>query len=97
EKYDIRGRDMAPMDAHFVPFSAQTRLSGVDFDHSSIRKGAVDAVLDWVRTQQVGDGRGGVATTVRTDAVVKELRAIAESIAKAGGTPLAVAKDSKLL
>ena len=49
EKYDIRGRDMAPMDAHFVPFTAQTRLSGIDFDHSSIRKGAVDAVLDWVR------------------------------------------------
>ena len=48
EKYDIRGREMAPMDAHFVPFSAQTRLSGIDFDGSSIRKGAVDAVLNWV-------------------------------------------------
>ncbi len=54
EKYDIRGRDMAPLDAHFVPFSAQTRLSGIDFDDSSIRKGAVDAVLNWVRRPHSG-------------------------------------------
>ena len=49
EKYAIRGRDMAPMGARFIPFSAQTRLSGIDFDGSSIRKGAVDAVLAFVR------------------------------------------------
>jgi K+-transporting ATPase ATPase B chain len=98
EKYDIRGRDMAPMDAHFVPFTAQTRLSGIDFDHSSIRKGAVDAVLDWVRGPRNGDNGGGVATAVRNnDAAVKELTARAEEVAKAGGTPLAVAKDGKLL
>ena len=64
---------------------------------SSIRKGAVDAVLDWVRGPQGGDGSGGVATAVRADAAVKELNAIAETVAKAGGTPLAVAKDGKLL
>ncbi|HEY1410620.1 MAG TPA: potassium-transporting ATPase subunit KdpB, partial [Rhodopila sp.] len=98
EKYDIRGRDMAPMDAHFVPFTAQTRLSGIDFDHSSIRKGAVDAVLEWVRGPQNRDNGGGVATAVRNnDAAVKELTAKAEEVAKAGGTPLGVAKDGKLL
>ena len=97
EKYDIRGRDMAPLDAHFVPFTAQTRLSGIDFDGSSIRKGAVDAVLNWVQCARVAAARGGVATAVRNDAAVKELTAKAEDIAKAGGTPLAVAKDGKLL
>src|SRR5580700_3099940 len=48
EKYGLRGRDMAPMDARFVPFTAQTRLSGIDFGGSSIRKGAVDSVLAFV-------------------------------------------------
>ncbi len=99
EKYDIRGRDMAPLDAHFVAFSAQTRLSGIDYDHSSIRKGAVDAILGWVRQPRAGDA-GGVATTLRpatSDAAVAELTAIAERVSKAGGTPLAVAKDGRLL
>ena len=45
EKYDIRGRDMGRLHARFVPFTAQTRMSGVDMEGSSIRKGAVDAVL----------------------------------------------------
>ncbi len=100
EKYDIRGRDMAPMDARFVAFSAQTRLSGIDFDRSSIRKGAVEAVLNWVRTPRATPDNGGVATSLRpavTEATVTELTAIAEKIAKAGGTPLAVARDGKLL
>ncbi|WP_428485476.1 potassium-transporting ATPase subunit KdpB [Rhodopila sp.] len=100
EKYDIRGRDMAPMDAHFIAFSAQTRLSGIDYEGSSIRKGAVDAVLNWVRTAPSAPANGGVATALRpsaSDQVVKELTAIAEKVAKAGGTPLAVAKDGRLL
>jgi potassium-transporting ATPase ATP-binding subunit len=104
EKYDIRGRDMAPLDAHFVAFSAQTRLSGIDYEQSSIRKGAVDAVLNWVRTTPPTTGKGGVnggvATALRatvSDATVSELSAISEKIAKAGGTPLAVARDGKLL
>jgi K+-transporting ATPase ATPase B chain len=83
EKYGIRGRDMAPLNARFIPFSAQTRISGVDYDGSSIRKGAVDAVLSLV-------GASGAAITA-------ELNAIAERIAKAGGTPLAVARDGRLL
>jgi K+-transporting ATPase ATPase B chain len=102
EKYAIRGREMAPMGASFIPFSAQTRLSGIDFDGSSIRKGAVDAVLAWTRrTVDAAANKGvGVATTLRpsvTDATVRELTAKAEEIAKAGGTPLAVAKDGRLL
>jgi potassium-transporting ATPase ATP-binding subunit len=104
EKYDIRGRDMAPLDAHFVAFSAQTRLSGIDYEQSSIRKGAVDAVLNWVRTTPPTTGKGGVnggvATALRatvSDATVSELSTISEKIAKAGGTPLAVARDGKLL
>jgi potassium-transporting ATPase ATP-binding subunit len=101
EKFGIRGREMAPMGAHFIPFSAMTRLSGIDFDGSSIRKGAVDAVLAWAReTTGVAAKNGGVTTAVRssvTDAAVREMTARSEEIGKAGGTPLAVAKDGRLL
>ena len=48
-KYGIRGRKMAPLHAHLVPFTAQTRMSGIDIDGHSIRKGAADAVVDYVR------------------------------------------------
>jgi len=96
EKYGIRGRDMAPMGAQFIPFSAQTRLSGIDFDGSTIRKGAVDAVLAFVRDG--GGGTGGVSVQTRiSDAVVRELTAKSDEIAKAGATPLAVARDGRLL
>jgi potassium-transporting ATPase ATP-binding subunit len=101
EKYNIRGREMAPMDAHFIPFSAQTRLSGIDIEGASIRKGAVDAVLAWARTfGNAPRNGGGVATAVRpaiSDAAVRELQAKSDEIAKAGGTPLAVAKNGRLL
>src|SRR4051794_39609230 len=49
EKYNIRGREMAPLHAHFTPFSAQTRISGIDCDGMAIRKGAVDAVLAYAQ------------------------------------------------
>ncbi len=101
EKYGIRGRDMAELNVHFVPFSAQTRMSGVDFGTTSIRKGAVDAILAYANppapasTGTTGAVRAfqpaGAAETVR------EVQAIAEAIAKAGGTPLAVARDGRLL
>ncbi|HXA26442.1 MAG TPA: potassium-transporting ATPase subunit KdpB, partial [Acetobacteraceae bacterium] len=103
EKYGIRGREMAPMGARFIAFSAQTRLSGIDFDGSVIRKGAVDAVLAFVRlTGENGQGGGGVAvaTAIRptvSDAAVRELTAKSDVIAKAGGTPLGVSKDGRLL
>jgi K+-transporting ATPase ATPase B chain len=84
EKYGLRGREMAPLQATFVPFSAQTRMSGVDLADSSIRKGAVEAVVEYV-----------AAKTGRQ--APRELTTIAERIAKSGGTPLAVAKDGRLL
>ncbi|HRJ59837.1 MAG TPA: potassium-transporting ATPase subunit KdpB [Azospirillaceae bacterium] len=90
EKYGIRGRDMAPIHAHFVPFTAQTRLSGIDCDGASIRKGAVDAVLATVRADIRADDRLFAAAA-------REVQSIAERVAKAGGTPLAVAKDGRLL
>ena len=98
EKYGIRGRDMAPMGAQFIPFSAQTRLSGIDFGGSVIRKGAVDAVLAFVRNGKNPSENSGVGVQVRIDeAAVREMTAKSEEIAKAGGTPLAVAKDGRLL
>jgi K+-transporting ATPase ATPase B chain len=88
EKYGIRGREMGELHAHFVPFSAQTRLSGIDIDGTGIRKGAVDAILALVG----GGGRDGNPTDT-----VRELQQIAESVAKSGGTPLAVARGGRLL
>lgn len=86
DKYGIRGRDMQSLNASFVPFTAQSRMSGVDVGGSSIRKGAVDAVLKYV-----GEGAANSADTIR------ELRTISDEIAKSGATPLAVARDGKLL
>jgi len=86
EKYGLRGRDMQGLHAHFVPFTAQSRMSGVDVEGSVIRKGAVDAVLDYVDHGNRADQR-----------IISELRSVADTIAKAGGTPLAVAKDGHLL
>ena len=87
EKYGIRARDMAGLHAAFVPFTAQTRMSGVDFEGSSIRKGAVDAVLKHIGS--TGPAASGEA--------MRELQAIADEIASAGGTPLAVVRDGRLL
>ncbi|WP_353861295.1 potassium-transporting ATPase subunit KdpB [Azospirillum formosense] len=102
EKYGIRARDMAGLHAQFVPFTAQTRLSGIDSDGVTIRKGAVDAVLAHVRT--LGQGvasHGNTVIGLRPDpaleAAVREVQAIAERVAKSGGTPLAVARDGRLL
>jgi potassium-transporting ATPase ATP-binding subunit len=100
EQYGIRGRDMAELGATFIPFTAQTRMSGVDAGGSAVRKGAVDAILNYV-----GGGSAVVASgnTVRAIApslssdVAREVQSIADEIAKAGGTPLAVAKDGRLL
>jgi K+-transporting ATPase ATPase B chain len=103
EKYGIRGRDMAPLNARFIPFSAQTRISGIDSDGAVIRKGAVDAVLQHVTALHgaplPANTDAAVATAVRTlgTEMSQALLAISERIAQSGGTPLAVAKDGKLL
>jgi len=91
EKYGIRGRDMTSLHATFVPFTAQSRMSGVDVEGSSIRKGAVDAVLKYVETLSPSGRSRGYADSVR------QLQATADQIAKAGGTPLAVVRDGQLL
>jgi K+-transporting ATPase ATPase B chain len=82
DQYGMRARDMAALNAQFIPFSALTRMSGVDVEGRSIRKGAVDSVIAYV-------GGGGVQE--------KEIRSLSDRIAKSGGTPLAVAEGKRLL
>ncbi|MGU3667430.1 potassium-transporting ATPase subunit KdpB [Methylobacterium sp. A49B] len=100
EKYGLRARDMAGRNATFVPFTAQSRMSGVDLDGSSIRKGAVDSVIASVSAQPMATRGSSAALAFRPEAesgAASEIRSIAEAIAKAGGTPLAVARDGQLL
>ncbi|WP_237481134.1 potassium-transporting ATPase subunit KdpB [Lichenibacterium dinghuense] len=99
ERYGIRARDMASMNATFVPFTAQSRMSGVDMEGSAIRKGAVESILASVGSGPVPAARGGAALALKPAAAdgVTEIRAIADEVAKAGGTPLAVARDGRLL
>jgi K+-transporting ATPase ATPase B chain len=87
ERYGIRGREMAPLGAHFIPFSAHTRISGIDMEGDQIRKGAVDAVVAYVR-QAAGHPNMPIP---------RELERESERIAKSGGTPLAVARNGRLL
>ncbi len=79
EKYGLRGREIAPHEATFISFTAQTRMSGVDFDGREVRKGAADAIEKYVHS---------FGKTVPV-----ELTAIVEGISRAGGTPLVVAED----
>ncbi|PYX79533.1 MAG: K(+)-transporting ATPase subunit B [Acidobacteria bacterium] len=80
EKYGLRGRELGQHDAEFVPFSAQTRMSGVDLNGFEIRKGAADAIANYV-TQSGGR-------------MPNQVRATVEEIARSGGTPLVVAERS---
>jgi K+-transporting ATPase ATPase B chain len=101
EKYGIRGRELAELKANFIPFSAQTRMSGVEVGSSWVRKGAVDAILNYLNdTPPAVAAGGGTVQALRPSLsadTVREVNAIADAIAKSGGTPLAVAKDGKLL
>jgi K+-transporting ATPase ATPase B chain len=83
KQYGIREHDMSSGDATFVPFTAQTRMSGVDWNGQQLRKGAGDAIIAWVRDE------GGEAPP--------ELQAQLDRIGREGGTPLAVARDSQIL
>jgi K+-transporting ATPase ATPase B chain len=83
EKYRLRGRDIHALGATFVPFTAQTRMSGVNLDGRQIRKGAADAIEEYVKKQ------GGKFPA--------EVRTTVESISKSGGTPLVVADGAKVL
>jgi K+-transporting ATPase ATPase B chain len=96
EKYGIRGRELAELKANFIPFSAQTRMSGVEVGASWVRKGAVDAILNYLNGSPAAVGAVQTLPRVSAD-TAREAQAIADVIAKSGGTPLAVAKDGKLL
>lgn len=85
ERFQMRGREMAPAHASFVPFTAQTRMSGVDVDGISIRKGAVDSIIAFVRSQ------------ANAKPVPPDIKIAADTIGREGGTPLAVARDGSLL
>jgi K+-transporting ATPase ATPase B chain len=100
EKYGIRGRDLAELRANFIPFTAQSRMSGVEVGNSWVRKGAVEAILNHLTTPASSVTSSGAVRELRpavSGEMVREINAIADEIAKAGGTPLAVAKDGKLL
>jgi len=100
ERYGIRGREVAEVGARFIPFTAQSRMSGVEVGNSWVRKGAVDAILAYLNGPATAAGAGSTVRAlqpaVSTEAG-REIQAIAEAIAKSGGTPLAVAKDARLL
>ncbi|MBE7466222.1 MAG: potassium-transporting ATPase subunit KdpB [Planctomycetes bacterium] len=82
-KYSLRERDISKLGATFVPFTAQTRMSGVNLNGRTIRKGSADAVERWVKEQA-----GSLPSKVRT---------IVEDVARQGGTPLVVAEGAKVL
>jgi potassium-transporting ATPase ATP-binding subunit len=102
EKYGIRDREQAPANAQFVPFSAQTRISGIDVEGASIRKGAIDAVVahifpDLVTAPVSRDGTALSLNPAVKRADVRDIHMIAERLAKTGATPLAVARNGQLL
>jgi K+-transporting ATPase ATPase B chain len=100
EKYGIRGRDVAEAHAKFIPFTAQSRMSGVDLGGSWVRKGAVDSILGFLAGPTTAPGAGSTVRALQpavSAEATREVQGIAEAIAKAGGTPLAVAKDGRLL
>jgi K+-transporting ATPase ATPase B chain len=101
EKYGIRGRDLGDLNATFIPFTAQSRMSGVEVGGSWVRKGAVDSILKFLNgTTSFGNPASSVATVLQpvvSAEVVREINAIADDIARSGGTPLAVAKDGRPL
>jgi potassium-transporting ATPase ATP-binding subunit len=100
EKYGIRGRELAELRGHFIPFTAQSRMSGMEVGHSWVRKGAVDAILSYISAPTTSVSPSGAVQTLRpavSTEAVREIQAIADEIAKSGGTPLAVAKDGRLL
>ena len=83
QKYGLRGRELATMNPVFIPFSAQTRMSGVDLDGQEIRKGAQDAITKYAAE--------------RGNRVPEEIQAIVATISNSGGTPLLVARDRVVL
>ena len=83
EKYNLRARELAPLNAEFIPFSATTRMSGIEVDGRSIRKGAVDAIAGYLNEHG--------------NELPQEVRGAVEEIARKGGTPLVVAENGSAL
>lgn len=83
QKYNLRERDLAALSAEFVPFTAQTRMSGINMNGQEVRKGSIDAIHKYVANQ------GGIFP--------EAVRSASETIAKSGGTPLVVAQNGKVL
>ena len=83
EKYNLRGRDLGGIHAEFVPFTAQTRMSGVNLPGTRIRKGSVDAIARFLEEQG--------------SSLPQKVRESVEEIARLGGTPLVVAENSSAL
>ncbi len=83
EKFSLRAESISPHQAQFVPFSAHTRMSGIDFQNKSIRKGAADSIKEYIKSV------GG--------SVPADLDSIADDISKKGGTPLVVSEDKEIL
>jgi K+-transporting ATPase ATPase B chain len=83
ERYNLRGREVATHDTNFIPFSAQTRMSGVDIGGREIRKGAPEAVARFISPS--GDG------------IPSQLKARIEEISNSGGTPLLVSENRRVL
>lgn len=83
EQFGLRGRTLEDKGMEFIPFTAATRMSGVNYEGNEIRKGAADSVRTYV------EAAGGVFS--------KECDEVVERIAKAGGTPLVVTKNCRVL
>lgn len=83
ERFDLRGRELGGRDMTFVPFTAQTRMSGVDYRGGQVRKGAADAIRAWV------ESGNGVYTP--------QCEKLVDDVARQGGTPLVVARDHRVL
>lgn len=83
ERFDLRSRELGGRDMTFVPFTAQTRMSGVDYRGGQVRKGAADAIRAWV------ESGNGVYTP--------QCEKLVDDVARQGGTPLVVARDHRVL
>jgi K+-transporting ATPase ATPase B chain len=87
EQYGLRGRELAHLKVEYIPFSALTRMSGIDMEGRSIRKGAADAIDKYLKQNGSGSGVG----------LPDEVRQKVDQVARSGGTPLVVAENGRAL
>ena len=87
EQYGLRGRELANLNVEYIPFSALTRMSGIDMEGRSIRKGAAEAIDNYMKQNGDGSGRG----------LPDEVRATVDKVSRQGGTPLVVTENGRAL